>query len=87
MTELRAKMIRAMELKNLSHHTQRESRSLKITLLSLILGLGIAWLTSFVFYQAALVLGFHYIIPMMIDYFGWAFTFLLMINTLAYRNR
>ena len=36
-----------------------ESRSLKITLLSLILGLGIAGLTSFVFYQAALVLGFH----------------------------
>lgn len=36
-----------------------ESRSLRITLLSLILGLGIAWLTSFVFYQTALVLGFH----------------------------
>ena len=36
-----------------------ESRSLKITLLSLVSGLGIAWITSFVFYQCGLLFGFH----------------------------
>jgi ferrous iron transport protein B len=35
-----------------------ESRSLRITLLSLITGLGLAWITSFVFYQTGLLLGF-----------------------------
>ncbi len=36
-----------------------ESRSIRITLLSLVSGLGIAWITSFVFYQTGLLLGFH----------------------------
>ncbi|MEA1924026.1 MAG: ferrous iron transport protein B [Pseudomonadota bacterium] len=36
-----------------------ESRSLRITLISLISGLGIAWLTSFIFYQSGLLLGFN----------------------------
>ena len=36
-----------------------ESRSIKITLLSLVSGLGIAWITSFVFYQSGLLFGFH----------------------------
>jgi len=36
-----------------------ESRSVKITLLSLVSGLSIAWITSFVFYQSGLLLGFH----------------------------
>ncbi|MEA3467498.1 MAG: ferrous iron transport protein B [Thermodesulfobacteriota bacterium] len=36
-----------------------ESRSLKITLISLFSGLGVAWITSFVFYQSGLLLGFH----------------------------
>jgi len=36
-----------------------ESRSIRITLLSLVFGLGIAWITSFVFYQSGLLLGFH----------------------------
>ncbi|MCD6526810.1 MAG: ferrous iron transport protein B [Desulfuromonas sp.] len=36
-----------------------ESRSIKITLISLVSGLGIAWLTSFIFYQSGLLLGFH----------------------------
>jgi ferrous iron transport protein B len=36
-----------------------ESRSIKITLLSLISGLAIGWMTSFIFYQAGLLLGFY----------------------------
>jgi ferrous iron transport protein B len=36
-----------------------ESRSIKITLLSLASGLAIAWLTSFIFYQSGLLLGFQ----------------------------
>ena len=36
-----------------------ESRSIRITLLSLVFGLGIAWITSFIFYQSGLLLGFH----------------------------
>jgi len=36
-----------------------ESRSIKITLLSLISGMGIAWITSFIFYQSGLLFGFH----------------------------
>ncbi len=36
-----------------------ESRSLGITLISLVSGLGIAWLTSFIFYQSGLLLGFN----------------------------
>lgn len=36
-----------------------ESRSIKITLLCLAFGLGIAWITSFIFYQSILFLGFH----------------------------
>lgn len=35
-----------------------ESRSISITLLSLVSGLVIAWITSFVFYQSGLLLGF-----------------------------
>ena len=36
-----------------------EAKSVKITLLSLVTGLGVAWISSFVFYQSALLLGFH----------------------------
>ncbi len=36
-----------------------ESRSIRITLLSLVSGLGLAWITSFVFYQTGLLLGFY----------------------------
>ncbi len=36
-----------------------ESRSIRITLLSLVSGLIVAWITSFVFYQSGLLLGFH----------------------------
>jgi len=36
-----------------------ESRSIRITLLSLVSGLGVAWITSFVFYQSGLLLGFQ----------------------------
>ena len=36
-----------------------ESRSLRITLISLVFGLAIAWLTSFIFYQSGLLFGFH----------------------------
>ena len=35
-----------------------ESRSIKITILSLVSGLAVAWITSFVFYQTGLLLGF-----------------------------
>ncbi len=36
-----------------------EARSLRVTLLSLVTGLGVAWISSFIFYQSALLLGFH----------------------------
>ncbi len=36
-----------------------EARSIKITLLSLVTGLGVAWISSFIFYQSALLFGFY----------------------------
>jgi ferrous iron transport protein B len=38
---------------------QAESRSVRVTLLSVALGLALAWLASFLMYQGGLLLGFH----------------------------